>query len=119
MLCGDAASQVNPLTGGGITSGITGGKLAGQTAAEAIAAGDCSKEFLKKYADLVDEAMGHDMDKYTKACDYLWSLNDDDLNSIAKAFQDIEFETLGTTELVKALIKVQPSAALKLRKLFL
>ena len=75
MLCGDAASQVNPLTGGGITSGITGGKLAGQTAAEAIAAGDCSKEFLKKYADLVDEAMGHDMDKYTKACDYLWTLN--------------------------------------------
>ena len=119
MLCGDAASQVNPLTGGGITSGITGGKLAGQTAAEAIAAGDCSEEFLKKYADLVDEAMGHDMDKYTKACDYLWSLNDEDLNSIAKAFQDIEFETLGTTELVKALIKVQPSAALKLRKLFL
>ena len=119
MLCGDAASQVNPLTGGGITSGITGGKLAGQTAAEAIAAGDCSKKFLKKYADLVDEAMGHDMDKYSKACDYLWSLNDEDLNSIAKAFQDIEFETLGTTELVKALIKVQPSAALKLRKLFL
>ena len=109
MLCGDAAS----------TSGITGGKLAGQTAAEAIAAGDCSKKFLKKYADLVDEAMGHDMDKYSKACDYLWSLNDEDLNSIAKAFQDIEFETLGTTELVKALIKVQPSAALKLRKLFL
>lgn len=119
MLCGDAASQVNPLTGGGITSGITGGKLAGQVAAEAIKEGDCSKEFLKKYADLVDEAMGHDMDKYSKACDYLWSLDDDDLNSIAKAFQDIEFETLGTTELVKALIKVQPKAALKLRKLFL
>ena len=55
----------------------------------------------------------------TYGLDYLWSLNDDDLNSIAKAFQDIEFETLGTTELVKALIKVQPSAALKLRKLFL
>ena len=119
MLCGDAASQVNPLTGGGITSGITGGKLAGQVAAEAIKAGDCSKKFLKKYEELVDEAMGHDMDKYSKACDYLWSLGDDDLNSIAKAFQDIEFETLGTTELVKALIKVQPSAALKLRKLFL
>ncbi|MBO5840527.1 MAG: NAD(P)/FAD-dependent oxidoreductase, partial [Methanobrevibacter sp.] len=119
MLCGDAASQVNPLTGGGITSGITGGKLAGQIAAEAIAAGDCSKEFLKKYAELVDEAMGHDMDKYSKACDYLWTLDDDDLNSIAHAFRGIEFTTLGTTELVKALIKVQPNAALKLRKLFL
>ena len=119
LLCGDAASQVNPLTGGGITSGITGGKLAGQVAAEAIEAGDCSKEFLKKYAELVDEAMGHDMDKYSKACDYLWSLSDDDLNSIAHAFRGLEFTTLGTTELVKALIKVQPSAALKLRKLFL
>ena len=119
MLCGDAASQVNPLTGGGITSGITGGKLAGQVAAEAIKAGDCSKEFLKKYEELVDDAMGHDMDKYSKACDYLWSLDDDDLNSIAHAFRGMEFTTLGTTELVKALIKVQPKAALKLRKLFL
>ena len=119
MLCGDAASQVNPLTGGGITSGITGGKLAGQVAAEAIKAGNCSKEFLKKYEELVDDAMGHDMDKYSKACDYLWSLDDDDLNSIAHAFRGMEFTTLGTTELVKALIKVQPKAALKLRKLFL
>ena len=119
MLCGDAASQVNPLTGGGITSGITGGKYAGQVAAEAIKAGDCSKEFLKKYDDLVREDMGHDMDKYAKACDYLWSLDDEELNSIAQAFQGLEFTTIGTTELVKALIKVQPKAALKLRKLFL
>ncbi len=119
LLCGDAASQVNPLTGGGITSGITGGKYAGQVAAEAIKAGDCSKEFLKKYDQLVRDDMGHDMDKYSKACDYLWTLDDDELNSIAHAFQGMEFTTLGTTELVKALIKVQPKAALKLRKLFL
>ena len=113
------AQPVELNVGGDPVGGLVKEMYNDNITAEAIAAGDCSKEFLKKYADLVDEAMGHDMDKYTKACDYLWSLNDDDLNSIAKAFQDIEFETLGTTELVKALIKVQPSAALKLRKLFL
>ena len=34
MVCGDAAGQVNPLTGGGIISGMTGGMYAGQVAAE-------------------------------------------------------------------------------------
>ena len=63
--------------------------------------------------------MGDDMQKYTKVCDYLWTLDDDDLNSIAHAFQDMEFTKISTTELVKAVIKVQPKAALKLGKLFL
>ena len=119
MLCGDAASQVNPLTGGGITNGMMGGRFAGEVAAEAIKAGDCSKKFLKKYEDLVKDDMGADMQKYTKVCDYLWTLDDDDLNSIAHAFQDMEFTKISTTELVKAVIKVQPKAALKLGKLFL
>lgn len=118
LLCGDAASQVNPLTGGGITSGMTGGMLAGKVAAEAIKANDCSKKFLKKYDQLVKDEMGHDMDKYGKVCDYLWTLSDEELNSIAEAFQDMEFTRISTTELVKALIKISPKAALKLRKLF-
>ena len=36
MLAGDAARQVNPLSGGGISSGMKGGMLAGKTAGEAI-----------------------------------------------------------------------------------
>lgn len=119
LLCGDAASQVNPLTGGGITSGMMGGRFAGEVAAEAIKAGDYSKKFLKKYAKMVDDEMGHDMEKYSKVCDYLWTLSDEELNSIAHAFQGMEFNKISTTELVKALIKVQPKAALKLGKLFL
>ena len=39
LVCGDAAGQVNPLTGGGIISGMTGGMYAGQVAAEAIKEG--------------------------------------------------------------------------------
>jgi digeranylgeranylglycerophospholipid reductase len=36
MLVGDAAHQVNPVSGGGIVSGMIGGMIAGQVAAEAV-----------------------------------------------------------------------------------
>mgnify|MGYP003292422040 FL=1 len=118
LLCGDAASQVNPLTGGGINSGMLGGMLAGQTAAEAIEAGDCSKKFLKKYDARVKEEMGDEMHKYLKVCEYLLSLSDEDLNKIAVAFQDVDFERVSTTLIVKTLFKVDKKALLKLGKLF-
>ena len=118
ILCGDAASQVNPLTGGGIISGMSGGMYAGQVAAEAIKAGDLSKKFLKEYEKRVKDDMGHDMEKYGKAADYLLELSDDELNDIAHAFQDVEFTKISTTQIVKALVKISPKAALKLRKFF-
>ena len=118
LLCGDAASQVNPLTGGGIISGMSGGMYAGQVAAEAIKAGDLSKKFLKEYEKRVKDDMGHDMEKYGKAADYLLELSDDELNDIAHAFQDVEFTKISTTQIVKALVKISPKAALKLRKFF-
>lgn len=117
LICGDAAGQVNPLTGGGISSGMTGGMYAGKVAAEAIAAGDCSKKFLKKYDEEVRKELKSEIDKYKKPQEFLLSLSDDELNDIAKAFQDVNFEKISTTELIKNLVKVSPKALLKLGKL--
>ena len=36
MLVGDAAHQVNPLSGGGIASGMIGGSIAGRIAGESV-----------------------------------------------------------------------------------
>ena len=119
MLVGDAASQVNPLTGGGITNGMLGGKFAGQVAAEAIKAGDCSKNFLKKYENLYLDEMGSEMQKYTKVTEYLWTLDDDDINKIAHKFKEMEFEKLTTTDIVKVVIKADPKSLLKLGRIFL
>ena len=119
MLCGDAASQVNPLTGGGITNGMLGGRFAGEVAAEAIKAGDCSKKFLKKYEKLYLEEMGSEMQKYTKVCDYLWTLDDDGINRIAHKFKEMEFDKITTSELVKVVIKADPKSLLKLGRIFL
>lgn len=116
MLCGDAAGQVNPLTGGGITSGMTGGMYAGQVAAKAIKNGEYSKT-LKEYDELVRNDLSKDIDRYKKVQEYMLTLNDAELDSIAEAFQDVDFEKISTSELVKSLIKVSPKALLKLGKL--
>ena len=45
MLVGDAARQINPLSGGGIISGMIGGSIAGKVAGEAIMKDDLEFNF--------------------------------------------------------------------------
>jgi digeranylgeranylglycerophospholipid reductase len=51
MLVGDAARQVDPLTGGGIANAMLAGRLAAEVAAKAVAAGDSSAEALAPYEE--------------------------------------------------------------------
>ncbi len=61
MVVGDAARQVDPLTGGGIINAMTAGRLAAEVAAEAIVSGDTSCEFLSKYTKRWDDSLGRKM----------------------------------------------------------
>ncbi|MEO6094270.1 MAG: NAD(P)/FAD-dependent oxidoreductase [Fibrobacteria bacterium] len=49
LLCGDAAHHTNPLTGGGIISGILGAEIASEWIDKGFRMGDLSREFLKQY----------------------------------------------------------------------
>jgi len=49
VVVGDAACQVNPIHGGGIGPSMMGGKLAGETIAEALEKNDVSREGLWQY----------------------------------------------------------------------
>ena len=118
MLVGDAASQVNPLTGGGIITAMQAGVYAGEVSAAAIATEDYSSKNLKKYQDLCQEDMGKTFKRDLKVKEYLLSLSDNELDSIADAFQDMEFENINTRELIKNLMKASPKAILKLGQLF-
>lgn len=115
MVCGDAAGQVNPLTGGGIISGMIGGMCAGQVAAQAIKE-DSSKKFLKQYDKLAHDELDHEIKRYKKVQEYLLTLSDEELDSIAHAFENESFEKISTTEIVRKLIKISPKALLKLGK---
>ncbi|MDL2246529.1 NAD(P)/FAD-dependent oxidoreductase [Methanobrevibacter sp. OttesenSCG-928-K11] len=117
VVCGDAAGQVNPLTGGGIISGMNGGKVAGDVAAKAIIDNDWSEKYLEEYQIKIHEEIGAEIDKYLKVKEYALSLSDEELDSVAEAFQNIDFEKISTTEIVKNLVKVSPKALLKLGKL--
>ena len=118
MIVGDAAGHVNPLTGGGIITALEAGMYAGEVAASAVKDEDFSKKRLMEYQEKCKTEIGDSFDKYLKTKDYMLSLSDSDLDSIAKAFQNTEFENISTKELIKLLIKVSPKALLKLGKLF-
>lgn len=118
LVVGDAAGMVNPLTGGGISSGMTGGLIAGEVAAKAIKNGDWSAKGMEEYAERCKVEIGDTFKKYFKAKDFLLSLSDEELDKIALAFQDTDFDSINTTELLKKLVKISPKALLKLGKLF-
>ena len=63
MLVGDAARQVDPLTGGGIINAMTAGKLAAAVAVEAIASRDTSATFLQRYAEEWNRTVGRKMQR--------------------------------------------------------
>jgi digeranylgeranylglycerophospholipid reductase len=118
LVVGDAAGMVNPLTGGGIASGMTGGRIAGEVAAKAINYGNWSKKGMSEYKNRCKEEIGNSFKKHLKAKEYMLSLSDDELDSVAKAFRDTDFESINTSEILKMLVKVSPKALLKLGKLF-
>lgn len=118
LVVGDAAGMVNPLTGGGIISGMQGGLIAGEIAAAAVKEGDTSEKRLSMYDKRCEKEIGDSFNKYMKSREYLESLSDRELDLIAKAFNETEFERISTAELLKMLVKVSPKALLKLGKLF-
>jgi digeranylgeranylglycerophospholipid reductase len=58
MLVGDAARQVDPLTGGGIVNAMSAGKLAAEAAVMALEGGDTSAGALASYQDCVEHSLG-------------------------------------------------------------
>ncbi len=63
LIVGDAAHQVDPLTGGGIINAMTAGEAAGRVAAAACAHGDTSASGLTQYATLCHSAMGRRLER--------------------------------------------------------
>ena len=118
MLAGDAAHQVNPMTGGGIISGMKGGAIAGIVASESIKSKDYSKNFLKKYPQRMLQDFGKNYERFYNVKLAVNQLNDDDLNKIAASILStpLEKRTLGTV-FKKAIFK-KPSLVFDVLKLF-
>lgn len=117
LLVGDAAGCVNPITGGGIDTALESGVIGGRVAARCVKENDCSESNLKEYSDYIEENIAKKFRKYITIRDFLYNLEDDDLDEYINALATSDIKTLSTKSLLKALIKVSPRKLLKLRKL--
>lgn len=105
MVVGDAAGQVDPITGGGIHITACCARIAGEVAAEAVNNEDTSAKFLKKYDDLWRAKFGDSLKlslKYRKIAD---KLTDDDMNALAEFLENNNVEHLSKIAAIRFLGK--------------
>lgn len=115
LLVGDAARQVNPLTGGGIDWSMRAGDIAGKVAADAVLEGNTSESRLEEYQVRWEKVMGDKLEKYNKGKNVLLDLSDGELDDVAEALQDVDFKEISLTDILKAVIKKKPRLLWKLR----
>jgi len=118
MLVGDAAQQVNPIHGGGMSTGLYAGRICGRVAAEAIASGDLSKRKLLEYEEEWRSTDGTRMDKMLKLRHFLEGLSDKDFEYFADVMKGPELEDIqkGKTKFMLKLLVRKPKLLLYARK---
>lgn len=118
MVVGDAAHQVNPISGGGIISGMIAGKIAGQVAATAVKKGDVSKNTLIPYAREWHKRVGKNHQRYYRLKEALLKFDDSQFNRIAAEYLKLNEEKRNLLNLFKIAFKTNPSFILDVIKLF-
>lgn len=116
LLAGDAARQVNPLTGGGIGSGMVGGRVAGEIAGEAIRKNNL--KLLDTYHNAWMKERGKSHLIFDKLKEGIFNISDDEFNDIIKKLKKIpeEKRTLGKF-FITALAK-KPSLIVDVAKVY-
>ena len=118
MLVGDAAHQINPMTGGGIVSGMTAGWIAGQVGAESIKANDCSLDYLNKYSDRMWKNFGKNYERFYRIKEAVHKLTDNDLDTIADKVLSIPHNRRTLSSVFKAAVFKKPSLIVDVLKVF-
>ena len=118
MLVGDAAHHINPMTGGGIASGMRGGQIAGEIAVNALNENNLSKEYLKAYPKEMFEIFGKNHNRFYRIKETVNQLNDDDLNYIATKVSKVSSNKRTITTIFKHAVFKKPSIILDVIKVF-
>jgi len=118
MVVGDAAHQANPISGGGILSGMIAGNIAGEVAADAIKKGKFNKKYLMPYSREWQKRVGKSHQRYYRLKEALMKFEEDQFNRIAAEFNDMESEKQNLMNLFKIAFKSNPKFLLDVVKLF-
>ncbi len=101
LVVGDAAGQVDPITGGGIHTTISCARTAGEVAAESVKNEDSSSQYLKTYQDKWKKNIGKNLDKSVKYRKMADKLNDNDMNALAEFIETQDIEAISKISALK------------------
>jgi digeranylgeranylglycerophospholipid reductase len=102
LLIGDAARQIDPITGGGIIISGISARIAGEVIAGAVEAKDYSAAYLNKYEKGWRAKLEDKLYRNWMAKEKLVSLSDDTINKIIEAISEYDIEKISVLELIKA-----------------
>jgi len=108
MLVGDAARQIDPLTGGGVANSCRAGKVAGEVAARAAAAGNSSKEFLQTYEKGWRARFEDQMYRNWMAKEKLVTLSDETFDKACEVLAEAKLEVVNTLEILRLIQRKYP-----------
>lgn len=117
LLVGDAARHADPITGGGITTALEGGKIAGEVIGDAVKKQKFDKETLSMYEAQWKKAFGQKLLRNYIVKEILLDVDDKTLNMLADSLKDYKFEEFSTLSLLKALVLKHPTLLMKLKPL--
>ena len=116
MLVGDAARQVNPLSGGGIASGMIGGKIAGTIAGEAVKQNRL--EYILTYDKAWNDRLGKRHETFNRIKEGIYNFSDDKFNSIAHSILKIPIEKRTLGKVFTTSLMHNPSLLIDIAKVF-
>jgi digeranylgeranylglycerophospholipid reductase len=117
LLVGDAARQVDPITGGGLMHAIEAGKYAGETIAQAVKEQRFDSKMLMNYEQKWKDAFGKKLHRNYVAKEIMLDMADKTLDMLADSLKDYKFEEFSTLSIIKALVTKHPSLLVKLTPL--
>jgi digeranylgeranylglycerophospholipid reductase len=116
LVAGDAALQANPISGGGIATGMTGGKLAGTIAAAAIREKNFTVDYLAKYEHEWDIACGNAQKRYYRLKQGISRLTDAQLNKTARVLSTLPPEKQTLVKIFQTALIKQPALIVDILK---
>jgi len=117
MLVGDAARQVNPLSGGGIISGMIGGKLAGEVAGNAVKTS--SLNLIHNYEKLWRDRLGKRHKIFDRIKNGIYNFSDEKFNEIAHSFASVPDGKRSLGNLFKTALLNNPLLLIDVAKVFM
>ena len=118
LLAGDAGHQVNPLTGAGIANAIQAGRLAGETAGNALKSGGSLEQNLKIYEKKWRRSRGRFHKSATRLKNAVHGFDDDKLNELSRMLIKIPKNDWSMLRIFLFAVRKNPELIIDCIKLF-